>query len=343
MNPIIAEAVNAAVQALVVRLAENAGDRVSQAIFGNENNDFEVEVVERLWRLEQKLDDISRFLREALPILIGEKVTDGFIFDSKSQLHALTVAISSARDGLAAENTQQAANHLLDVGDEILALGLRLLGYGQSCYICGIQAINAGLSAYAILLERGDVSIDRLASWARNYRDIMMPWIDPGVNNSFESVRRSLKENLDEFNKIESNPPTVEFVAHLIRYDFYSDAPIGAPREIVSVKWEAESAVLHNFDGDGRWGDGGFYRKFHVMRGPGDPVPYGDFGIPVLSWWEPPVNTDFNQVMSRLREKAYIYKHGVIVTPMRIDECSVAISSISSLIRSCDLVISAFN
>ncbi len=190
---ILAAAAKALASAVAARLVENAGDNLADAILGKNNSSsrFEQEVIQRLQRIETKVDEVFDLLSK-LPKVIEKVLEKRDLLNLHKFIESNTVTLARLVQRAPAEGVQDAnfAKELQQFSRDVLRSTDRLLFEGPIGH-CGVIA---GVTLAASSLCRAaafDVANEKsymldLASMGAVYATKIRGWTGPDGTPVFE-------------------------------------------------------------------------------------------------------------------------------------------------------------
>lgn len=323
------------------------GQAFLDAILGKSNQDaqFQHEVIQRLERIEQKLDSLIAFIRSELPELIQTLLREEFV-------EADRIALQTSRSQVADAIAQVPANGTPDA-DQIALLeqaainaancGERLLRRGPACYMAGIHALAAMISAYSRIARVKPKKLKSLASRAQTFAELTKPWVDPALPTSFPSLLAAYTSKLAEAERVIATLPANQLVS------ITSPITWGAPGAIVPPG----SATFGYWGSFSRDGSGNILGIFHyanevkqiqpALEDPVDPNVFAArVGLTTHFWWQAPVlkpsEGNPNQAGAAF-DKAFAVLTSastqVSKNPQKIAEFDLAINALRDFVQSC--------
>lgn len=333
---VIVAAATALANAFVKRLGENLADQLTASLTGNgDDAAFRTEVISRLDRIEYKIDSIIRFLGQ-IPELIRREIEYGLIADRTLLLRGQAAAISAELPTFLARRDDAAALALKIKADAALQTGYEILLKGKEWYMAAVHAMGAALPCYARLIKRDARFAGSLAEWSRLYREIMTPWIDAGISDSYPAVYAHYLRQKAEADEAMRYPPNVHFLICI-------NGPYRYEREKNQWTnlWHGQSALLRQRTAEGEWFDGGVDQSGRGMlrENPPQPNEFGHGhprGLAVLPWWPVEVTMeDRGAVFYRMLARANELGRRQVQWQAKIDELDIAKTTIDNLLRSC--------
>ncbi|HRI05283.1 MAG TPA: hypothetical protein PLL77_16215, partial [Pyrinomonadaceae bacterium] len=188
-GPIVYAAAEELAKGIGSKLGEAIGQELADALFGSDddaNAQFQAEVLQRLTRIEAKLDQIINFLRTELPELVRGIVKDELISAEKIDLVTASTSVGAiiAQWRSGDRPTESQLDLLEKAGLDAARAGERLLLRGQACHLAGTHGLASLMSACARLGKRRKSSLRSLGFYAKRYAALIQGWIDPNVAGS---------------------------------------------------------------------------------------------------------------------------------------------------------------
>ena len=193
--PILAAAAKALAAAIATSIGEAIGEKLKNAIIGS-NDNFQIEVIKRLDRIEGKLDGVISLIRYELPDQIKKNVDQGFIDDAKVRLKNARISVDSAIL-LSKSDIGRNRDNLLSVGRNVAELGGYLIQRGGWPYtLSAIHAMTSALSIFSRLARINQGDIKGIAPYAKGYLDILVPLVDEKNPDNLFALKKHLEDEL---------------------------------------------------------------------------------------------------------------------------------------------------
>lgn len=198
---LLEEGATALISALGEKVGAGLGEAILNALLGKTRDDtaFQTEVIQRLARIEGKIDELVIFIKAELPEILRGVVRDELIV---SVNHALASSRTQMKGAVA-----QLDPHKLPTDREVKLLedaaiaagrnGQDLLMYDNpAIYLAGAHALTIMVAGYSRAARTYRGSIKGLAAWAEAYSPLVAPWIDPNNPVSLKSILTRLENEL---------------------------------------------------------------------------------------------------------------------------------------------------
>jgi hypothetical protein len=155
---------------------------IAEALLAEDDNKFEKEIIERLTRIEAKLDSVLNYFNNQLPEIVKTLLTQQYIKELVDKLNNDRIRVKNAmRRFESKENPTEAdANTLAERGDEVLATSLTLVKMGVERYLMAVHAFSLAIPAFNLAIKVDRSHELTLSGWAEEYLPIVSNWLKEG-------------------------------------------------------------------------------------------------------------------------------------------------------------------
>lgn len=155
---------------------------IAEALLAEDDNKFEKEIIERLTRIEAKLDSVLNYFNNQLPEIVKTLLTQQYIKELVDKLNNDRIRIKNGmRRFESKENPTEAdANTLAERADEVLATSLTLVNMGVERYLMAVHAFSLAIPAFKLAMKVDRSHELTLSGWAEVYLPIVSNWLKEG-------------------------------------------------------------------------------------------------------------------------------------------------------------------
>ena len=254
-GPILQIGAEALDQALGAKLGDGMGEGLVDALLGRKSDDskFQREVISRLDRIESKLDAVIAFLQSEFPALLDAAFEKGLSRDDRLALRAAQSGAGSSLFGLPEDRAELTLDQIVGLESanrEVANLGEKLLLRGQGYYLAGVHAFACMLSIYSRLADSNPKKLKSIAYRAQRFLEIVSPWVDINIPNSYTATRNILDAEYAESQRVLGSLP-----AMIITSYFQPRADHDQYENWTAFYWayyglSSSGSIVHNFNGE---------------------------------------------------------------------------------------------
>lgn len=223
---------------------DEAVTAISNAILSADDDRFEREMVERLTRIEGKIDSILWFFNNKFKGFVSEVLDVHEINALNEKLSGDLIKIKTAiRVFESADKPSDSDAQLLVLrAEDVLDSGLLLLKKGKERYMIAIHSFSIALSAVNLARRVDSKYASVLSVWAESYLKVLNPWLIDvySAESSFGEIRAELAVKLNDSRVLIKDLVEKKSVLYLTGVFQNLDIPAGVGASSFGVPTEYE-------------------------------------------------------------------------------------------------------